>query len=98
MRSRGAGKHLDRRGATDDQRLAGGHVVDCDPHRDALREADPAECRIDVGEQVRAGAAIAILDPPGDALDVTGDDAVFPINRTWTGSPTWIRGSFVSSK
>jgi len=39
-----------RRGATGDQRKVGGHVVELDPNRNALREAHPTERRIDQGQ------------------------------------------------
>jgi hypothetical protein len=61
-----------RRGASRDQAYAVRQRIEHDTHRDTLRQPDPGKGRIDVGEQVRAGAALAILDAAGDALDMAG--------------------------
>ena len=62
----------DRRGASRDQAYAVRQRIEHDTHRDTLRQPDPGKGRIDVGEQVRAGAALAILDAAGDTLDMAG--------------------------
>ena len=52
------------------RRRSAWHIIELDPHRDALRQADPAEGRIDGGQQLAAGAPILILNAVSDALDV----------------------------
>jgi len=50
----------DRCGESRDQAYAVRQRIEHDTHRDTLGQADPGKGRIDVGEQVRAGAALAI--------------------------------------
>ena len=55
---------FDGRGATDDQRALIG-PVQSHTHWNALRQADPVEGRTDIGKQVGAGPALAVLDAAG---------------------------------
>jgi hypothetical protein len=51
------------------------HVVELDPRRDASCQADPAEGRIDEGQQLAARAAVLILNAVSDALDMAREHA-----------------------
>ena len=53
--------------------MPAGTEFDRDAHGDALRQAYPAEGRIDVRQQIRALGALAIGDAAGDTLDVAMD-------------------------
>src|SRR5580704_11294615 len=55
------------------------YVVELYPHRDALREADPAEGRIDGSQQIAARAPALILDAISDALDMAESGPESPI-------------------
>src|SRR5258705_1226406 len=57
-------------GAPGDEKKVRRHIVEPDAHRDALRQAHPAEGRIDERQQLAAGAAVLVLDAVSDALDV----------------------------
>src|SRR5262245_14465281 len=61
--------------ASGNQKKIRRHIVELDPHGHALRQAHPAESRIDRSQQVAAGAAVLVLDPVGDTLDVSRQDA-----------------------
>ena len=69
---------LHRSGPASHQGRALAVLIQCDPHRNPLRQPNPGEGRIDVREQVRARGSFAILDAAGDALDVTFQNAPFP--------------------
>jgi hypothetical protein len=56
--------------AAGNQKKIGWHIIELDPHRNALCQADPAEGRIDGGQQLAAGTPILILNAVSDALDV----------------------------
>ena len=60
----------DRRGASRDQAYAVRQRIE--QYAPGYAAPDPGKGRIDVGEQVRAGAALSILDAAGDALDMAG--------------------------
>ena len=80
------------------RRVPGGQRIELHAHRDALREPHPVERRVDAGQQVGAGGAVAVGDAGGDALDGDRPRRAPPIGVTRTRSPTWMRGSLVSSK
>src|SRR5215472_10248458 len=65
---------LDRRGPPRHEAHARRHAVEGDSHRHALRQAHPAEGRVDIGEKIAAPLAFAIGDAAGDALDMPVDE------------------------
>src|SRR5712675_2463168 len=54
-------------GAPGDEKKVRRNIVELDADRDSLRQAYPAESRIDESQQVAAGAAVLVLDAEGDA-------------------------------
>src|SRR5262245_42298001 len=74
-----------RAGATidlDGGRHAGGkndtsrHLVDVDPHRDALGEADPGKDGVDGRETLTVGLRVRDMDRASDAVDVAAHDLI----------------------
>src|SRR5258708_21346537 len=57
-------------GAPGDEKKDRRHIVELDGHREALRQAPPAEGRIDERQQVAAVAAVLVLDAVSDSLVV----------------------------
>src|SRR5215475_5038629 len=53
--------------APGDQKKVRRHIVELDAHRDALRQAHPAEGRIDESQQLAAGGAVLVLDAVCDS-------------------------------
>ena len=52
------------------------NALEPDPHGDTLGEADPLESGADIGQQILAGTAVVLGDPPADAVDSTLDGLV----------------------
>jgi hypothetical protein len=52
----------------------GGHLIDMDANRDALRQAYPGEDGIDVGNSLTVGLRVRDVDCAGDAVDVATHD------------------------
>src|SRR5690606_42068695 len=71
---------LTRRGDIDGCRLtrnqqhAGLFAVDRDAYRHALRQPDPVEGGVDIGQQVAADTAFTIGNTQGNALHMSADD------------------------
>src|SRR5262249_58248159 len=65
----------DRGRSAGDESKVGGQVVELDANRNALRQADPAERRIDQGQQIGARAPVLVLDTRGNTFDGTGQHA-----------------------
>src|SRR4051794_9237145 len=63
---------LDRngRGAAGHQPDAFGRGIEGDPDGHPLGEPDPCEGRVDAGEEIGAGRALAVLDTTREALDM----------------------------
>jgi len=59
-----------RGGGADPERDALRNLIEVHPHRDALRQPYPLKGRADAGQQVVAGAAVALGDAPADAIDL----------------------------
>src|SRR5215471_1739188 len=51
-----------------------GHLVDVDPHRNALGEAHPGEDRVDIGETLPVGLCVCDVDAAGDAADMPANN------------------------
>src|SRR5258706_11506528 len=58
------------------QNYALGHVIDMDPHRDALCQTHPREDRVHGRKSLRAGLRIGDVDAARDAADVAAHDLV----------------------
>src|SRR5262249_18025795 len=52
------------------------HLVDVDPHRDALGEVDPGEDGVDGRETLIVGLRVRDMDRAGDAVDVAAHDLI----------------------
>src|SRR5580693_10050807 len=60
------------------QRDAVRYLVDLNANRNALRQPDPGEDRIDGGDALVVGLRVRDTDRTGDALDVAADDLRIP--------------------
>lgn len=89
---------LDGRGHAGDQPNAIGNRIDPNADRHALSEADPSEYGVDIREPLLIGVRIRDVDGPRNAVDLTANDLVWPINLISTGSPSRTEASCVSSK
>ncbi|CAI0840623.1 Uncharacterised protein [Serratia grimesii] len=53
----------DCRRTSGDQGYAAGHLVNSDSYRNALGQTDPAERRVDIGEEIAGGSSKTLLSP-----------------------------------
>src|SRR5258707_6036034 len=67
---------LHRSGHSGCKSHTGWDLIDDDAHREALRQANPGEDRVDGGEALPIGLRVRDVDAPGYAADMAANDLV----------------------